>query len=528
MDRRLNPTALVLVAMAIYTALYTFFCIQRWATAYLGDPDYGLFNQCFWTTTHNGWCLYNTYEGGSHFRTHNSPIFFLILPFYALAPRVETMLLVQTLAVASGALAVYMLCRHLLDAESGVLLAIAYLCYHPLHGVNYDQFNELSFVTAPLIFAFTHLYRRRMGWFWVCAILAMGCKEDVPLVTSALGIYTIGLGIVSSRRGAHLRESGATRLDPLVFHGAALLIVSVAYFYFSIFVLFPYMRGGVDWPYFKERYGHLGDSFGGVVHTLTLRPWVAAPYLFSRQAVLVFLELVAPLAFLPLLEPRILLIAAPTWVVLQLSSFGAMHNTGSRYMAPVIACVFVAAVVGLRRRVTAMRKADTPTSEATFLSAKSRLELEGIQDPLDSPHDAAACLLPQERVQSHRRLRLVLVLTVLFMLAIDTTPLRFPFKNVPLLDPHQRARNELVTLLGPDASVSTQPEFFGKVSGRVEAYIGYHAGTEYILVDPTQPLWFDHAHWNTVLPGLISSGAYTVVRNADGALLLRRRTTSTR
>lgn len=471
--------------MVVYTALYSFFCIQRWDTAYLGDPDYGLFNQSFWTTTQKGWLFYNTYEGGSHFQTHNSPIFFLLLPFYALVPRMETLLVVQAAAVALGALAVFKLTRYLLDEESGVTLAIAYLFYHPLHGVNYDQFNELSFLPAPLLFAFYNLYRRRMAWFWLCILLALGCKEDVPFVTFMVGLYIVWLGLSSTRPEG--------RRDPLVLHGAALAAVSILWLSFSLFVLFPYMRGGHDWPYFRERYGHFGTSFSEVVLTLLLRPWLMLPYLFGLHTIMFFVELVAPLAFLPLLAPRILLLALPTWIILQLSSFGAMHNAGSRYMAPVVSCLFVAVAVGVRQRV-----------------APALL------------FDEIAPLSDAGRARAHKLLRWALILTILFTLAIDTTPMRFPFKNIPRLDSHQRARNSLVSFLPPDASVSTQPEFFGKVSSRVSAYMGYHAGTEYILVDPTQPLWYNHAHWDQVLPGLVASKQYLVVKEADGALLLKK------
>lgn len=491
--RPLSPLTKALVAIAVYTVVYSFFSIQRWNTAYLGDPDYGLFNQSFWTTTHKGWLLWNTYESGTHFATHNSPILLLLVPFYALLPRMETLLVVQALAVALTGLAVYKLAARMLDEDSALMLCLACLFYHPLHGVNYDQFNELSFLPAPLLFAFYNLYRRRMGWFWFAITLALFCKEDVSFVTFMIGLYMIGLGWRASRN--------ASAWDPLVKHGLLLVLVSAAWLAFSLFVLFPSLRGGVEWPYFRERYGHLGNTFGEVVQTMVLRPWIMLPYLFSHRAILVFLELVLPLALLPLLAPRLLMIAAPTWMILQLSSYGAMgHNAGSRYMAPVIVAVFAAAIVGLRQAVA----------------------------PTDTLAEEIPPLSEMERRQAQRRVRWALGLTILFALAIDTTPFRFPFRNIPWLTAHQRARNALVDLIPANASVSTQPEFFGHVSDRVEAYIGYHPGTDYVLVDPTpdytgKQTWFKHAKWDVNLPRLLGSGEYQEVRNADGALLLKRR-----
>jgi uncharacterized membrane protein len=276
------------------------------------------------------------------------------------------------------------------------------------------------------------------------------------------------------------------------------MLVSVAWLLGSLLVLFPWLRGGADWPYFKERYGAFGNNFSEVARTLLTQPWRALPYVAGLHAVTLAVELVAPLAFLPLRQPLILALAAPTWAILLLSSFGAMHNAGSRYMAPVIVCVFVAAIVGLRQSLSPV-----------------------------SPGSALEPLTPTQAEQARKRGRRVLFLTVLFSLAISQTPVRFPFKRIPFLTPHERARNALAERLPPDASVSTQPEFFGHVSNRVEAYVGYHPGTEYVLVDPTpdytgHPTWYDHAGWNLTLPLLLSRHQYEIVDRADGALLLRR------
>ncbi len=524
---RFRPMTIVLIAAVVYTALFSFFCIQRWRTGYLGDPDYGLFNQSFWTTLHDGRVFYNTYEEGSHFRTHNSPIFFLVLPLYALYPKMQTLLVVQTVAVALGSVAVFRLGTWFLDEDCGVLLALAYLLYHPLHGVNYDQFNELCFLPAPLLFAFYNLYRRRMGAFWVCALLALSCKEDVSFVTALLGLYTTGLGLYSGRRKG--------RFDTLVAHGLGLFLVSVLWFAFSLFVLFPYLRHGEAWPYFQERYGNLGSTMGQVVWTMITRPWVLLPCFFGRQAILLFFELMLPLALLPLRVPRVMLLAAPTWVVLLLSSFGAMHNTGSRYMAPVISCLLAATAPGIRDYVCATsleteRGAPSAVWPAirnlwcTLFRVRSASSAAPQQMRL-MPWSECEPLRPltdQERAHARLISRGVLVLTLLFALAIDTTPFRFPFKNIPRLTAHERARDRLVAMIGPHSSVSTQPEFYGKLANRRLAWIGYHPGSKYILVDPTRPLWYDHAQWNVILPWLLRSGKYRVICNDDGALLLRR------
>lgn len=495
--------------MLLYTAIFSYLCIMRYASGYLGDPDLGLFDQAFWTTTRHGWLFYNTYELGSHFRIHNSPIFFLLAPFYALVPRLETLLVLQTAAVALGAWPVFLLGKRFLGPDGAVTCARLYLCYHPLHGVNYDQFNELAFAVAPLIFAYHFLYAGRMSLYWLSLLLFLSTKEDMSFVVMTTGLYLIGLTLYRRRRREPLlgpstlgtlrgaSPAGAPPEPPsraLLLHGAATFVLGAFWLWFSLQVVFPHFREGQSWPYFTYYYPHLGHNLTEAVRTILTRPDVTFPYLFSRGIILLFLELLAPLAFLPLLRPALLLTLAPTWCILALSAFGGTHNTGSRYMAPIVAVLFVALVESVAARVRATCSGD---------DLKPRIA---------------------------RLLKWPLALTVLFALAINTTPVRFPFKNIPRVSAHERARSQLLALIPADASVATQPDLYSRVSQRVRVYVGYEAGVEFILVDPTptpvdrpNPLrWYNHCHWDRDLPPLLQSGAYRVVREIDGAMLLRR------
>lgn len=468
------------MAMAAYVAVFSTLCILRYATSRHGDPDFGVFEQSFWTTLRHGLLFVNTYEGGSHFRIHNSPVFFLLLPFYAAAPSMATLLVLQTAAVAAGAWGVFLLARDRLarapfDAAGGeraaAVLAVTYLLYHPLHGVNYDQFNELSFAVAPLVFAMYFLGRGRMAATWGCVLLLVATKEDMAFVVMALGVYAAACG---AREGGW-RAAG-------VRHGLLLCGFGALWLMLSLRVIFPWFRGGEAWPYFSLYYPHLGSSMGQAVLTMLTHPVLVTRYAFSPRALQLVGELLLPLAFIPLLAPEVLLMVAPTWLILTLSAFQGTTNTGSRYMAPIVAILFVALVIGLQR------------------AAASR--------PLSLPQLA----------------RWPLVLSLLCMLALDNTPTRFPFKNVPRFNDHLRARQSLVAQIPAEASVATQADFYGHVAHRMQAWTEFDARAEYLLVDPTPhfALWFRNAHFDRALPDVLANGQYTLVAEADGARLYRR------
>ena len=78
--------------------------------------DLGIFNQAFSTTLFDGKLFYETADlsfnpGGSFFGVHFSPILFLLLPFYAIYPSVENLLVMQTVILALGAFPIYWMSR---------------------------------------------------------------------------------------------------------------------------------------------------------------------------------------------------------------------------------------------------------------------------------------------------------------------------------------------------------------------------------------------------------------------------------
>jgi len=453
-------------ARIVYVAIFSVLCVLRLITAKHGDPDFGIFEQAFWTTTHQGMLLSNTYEGGSHFRIHNSPVFLLLVPAYWAVPTLASLLVAQTIAMAAGAWAVFLLARQAFSREAepaAAMLAVAYLLYHPMHGVNYDQFNELAFATAPIIFAFYHLYGRRYGWFWVFSLLALATKEDMSFLVGMLGLYAAAVSY-PDRRG--------------MLSGLGLACFAGVWLWFSMQVVFPYFRGPQPWPYFTLYYGHLGNSMGEAVRTILTRPDIVLPLLIRKKTVLLFLELVAPLAFFPLRAPGVLLVGGPTWLVFTLSSFQGTTNTGSRYMAPLVAVLFVALVLGMR----------------------------GMTGNLN------------------RIARWPLILSLLFMLAIDNTPVRLPFKNIPVVTDHVRERWRLAAMVPEDASVSTQGDFYALLARRLDVSPEYLPDKDYILVDDSAQfkLWYDHAHFPEHLPRLLNEGRYTLVASSGGARLYKK------
>jgi len=460
------------LSMAAYTLIFSYFSIMRHLSSKFGDPDLSIFGQAFYTAWKWGMPFFNTFEANSHFAQHNSPIFYLWLPIYALHPGIPILLVLQSAALALGALPVFWLVKDHLGEKSALYFALLYLLYHPLQGINYDQFNELSFAVAPAMFALYYFLKRKYAPFWIFWVLALICKEDSGFVGAFWGLYCLGLGVwnKSERR-------------QLWINGLFLLLISVAWAYSSIYIVIPHFKVGHCYGYLAERYGNLGNTLPEVILTIISRPVYIIRILLEKERLFYFLEMFLPLGFISFYSPGLLFMTIPTFAINMLSNYG-MHNTGGRYSAFIIPFIFGSAILAIEKIVNQKH-----TQEA-------------------------------QQKSSRRLLILLFTLTILCTLLINCTPLRIGFK-VPRITSHQKLILNLVKTLPPEASISTQADILQHVCNRIHAYSGYYPASDFILVDETSKWYGMHAEWDKKLGGILASGHYIKIYDQDGIKLYR-------
>jgi len=475
--------------IVIYTAVFFFFACMRSLSSCCGDADLGLFGQSFYTTLFCGDLFFNTYEGGSHFQMHNSPVFILLLPFYAIHPSLYTLLFIMTFALALGAVPVYLIASEKLSERAGLVFAALYLLYHPLHGVNYEQFHELAFVVTPLLFSYYFFMKRRLSLFWLCCIIAMLCKEEISISLAAYGAYICYHALVECR------DITPSERKRLIAHGCALAALSMTYLYLSLYVIIPYFRGGA-YTYVSGRYGEYGGSIGKVALNLLVHPQLVFRAFWDDVArVHYVVELLLPLAFLSLWGFPVLAIAVPNLMINIMSSYSTMYLTGSRYPSALIAFIFISAIIGAEKL---MRR-----GTGTDLERSRKLR---------------------------RILAFPIVLTVLCALFLNPSPLRLyftgapPFVEIryPRVIPHQQTILDLAAKFPENASIATQSGIYHHLCNRKEVYCGFRDGVDYIFVDTRSRWYTEHAAWARDLPRLVEEGKYIEIYNSDYIKIYRR------
>lgn len=337
----IEPAAVGAVG-AGYFFLFSWLAIRRHETYHSFGRDLGLFDQVFWNTVH-GRPFESTMSLGlaqphSFFSDHFSPLLWVIVPLYAVIPGPQTLLVVQTLALALGAWPVYLVARHRLSAGYERLLWVAvYFFFVPLTHINLFDFHEIVLAVPLLGFALYFIDRGDMTRFWFAFAAALLVKEEVALIGVGFAAY-----VILERK--------------LWSHGTAIAATSVAWFAGVTALAIPFFGQGRSYAYFATRYSALGGSPLAVAHSLITSPLGVARLVVQHQKLAFLAALFGPVLAINLLSGWGLLLLLPTLAYLLLSNYAPQYSFTTQYSAPLIPLVVITAIWGFARLPTGWRR----------------------------------------------------------------------------------------------------------------------------------------------------------------------------
>lgn len=467
----LMPLALMLAMVAGYALFMSLLTVGRHNTFGTHAFDLGIYDQGLTTLLRHGYMRSTLFgeQAIAHSGEHFSPIFYLMAPLYAPAQSARTLLVLQSVFLAAGAIPVYLLALAKLRSTAAALaLAAVYLLYPALHGVNNFDFHQIALVTPLLLCSLYFLETGRTGLFVIFLALAAFTKEEVALTCAAIGLY-VWFG---------KRRPGL---------GAAVVLASLGYFITVTQVIMPALGGGAKVFRFDDMIAPGSDGFVGVLLTLFTNPFYSFAYALLDPAKVIFLvQLLLPLLFLPLLAPQGWIVAVPSLATSLLSSYPPQYSVSTHYAAIIIPPLFFLGVLGLARL------------------HRHRLPLRAF----------AAALLVAGLASNYQYGWLF----------------SRQFAGIPRPDEHDLRLAGVVAEVPPDASVSTLSDIVPHLSNRDEIFLfPVVAGADYILFDSAvdgnfYPLTSRDARSEaiaTLIP-YITEGEYGLVRSEDGIVLLKR------
>jgi uncharacterized membrane protein len=278
-----RPVVVVVVAAAFYAVWMSVSTILQHRHFGTAAADLGNYDTMFFNALHGHPfrcpAVFPKAPNWSMLSTHAELTMFALLPFYALRPGAEVLLVLQAVALATGAIPVYRFTARRLPRGVALVLALAYLGYAPMQQANFFDVHFPPFAVAFTLWAVDMLDARRPVLFALFYALAIGCREDVALGFAVLGVYLLLTG-----------KRGRVALG--------ITVVSVAYFAVMKGVVMPRFEG----PWFTDPYKDVAGAYtyGGALKTMLANPLYAWKVLGTIPQLAVFMLVLVPVAFLPL------------------------------------------------------------------------------------------------------------------------------------------------------------------------------------------------------------------------------------
>jgi uncharacterized membrane protein len=335
--------SLLAVFIAAYTIVFFMVAYEKYQSFRFYDLDLAVINQAFWNAAHGaitykspGACT--VFSGG-----HVELIILLLTPIYAIFPSPLTLLFLQSLALALGGWAIYLIGKILVRPSVGFLLAVCYLIYPALNWVNLFEFHTVAFATPLILWMFYFYASRRWRLFCLFVFLSLSCREDVAIPVFAVGVFALIKAV-----GEYRRQKG---MD--LKWGLLPLVSSFVWIMLCIKFIQPYFlpdalrttvvsKGGLGF------YAWLGDSLSEIVKTVVFHPGVVCKGIATLPKLTYLLHLFTPLAFLPIFSPSALLMAAISLVEGMLSGWLAHCSIRFQYSSIVTPLVFIASIYGIK------------------------------------------------------------------------------------------------------------------------------------------------------------------------------------
>lgn len=273
---------------------------------------------------------------------HASLVMFLVVPLYWIVPGTETLLAVQSIVVAAGAIPIYLFARRRLDSQlAAIVFALSWLMNPAVNGANLENFHPDSFLALFLPLALWALFNRRWRIYVVAVILCMSVKEDVSLVLVPLGALVALRGDV--RRG--------------LLTMAAAVAASLAGMYLLMKPLIGVpTRNGWRIPY---------GGVSGFVAKVFTDPGEVWRYLTSEGRAFYLWQMTAPFAYVFALAPEVALVSVFVVAGNIVSNFWYQFHIGYHYSLVAVPALVFASVVGVSR----LHRDNRPIAVAMVLAA---------------------------------------------------------------------------------------------------------------------------------------------------------------
>ena len=533
------PRLLLLVFILVYVIGFSVLSIRLHEAHLTHTADLGQIDLAIWNTSRGRFV--QEIKGdvvSTRLTDHVEPIFAPLSLVFWLWDDVRALLVLQSFVLAIGALPVFWLARQSFagfkfpgsrfqvsyrprppetrntEPETAswlaLLFAFVYLLFPALQAANLTEFHAIPLAVPFILFAFCFAERGQWGRFAIACILLMAVKEEAALLAFMLGLYAIVQSPIAKRRSPIAnRQSQITHYALRITHssrglaaGILVAVLALTWFVVATFVIIPRhaapVYGDAASVYF-QRYGELGNSVADILRSLVTRPGLVWRTVSEPLRLRYLMELLAPVGFLALLAPEILLLGTPLLAANLLSSYAAQYSGQFHYSAPLVPYVVVAAIVG-SARLTRKIQSSARNRRKDTKEAKGVRVFRGVS--------WLSCW--------------ILLWGLGWQVAHGYTPIGREFRW-PEVTAHHRLLQRFAAQVPPQTPGSTTPPLYPHLSHRQKLYQFPHlADAEWVLLDVSATTDMHPVALRDQVQQMLASGQWGVADAADGYLLLWR------
>ena len=345
--RRISSwTLVVCAAITAYALYFSFTTVQIHRGIGTSAYDFGLYDQGIWLLS-QGKTPFVTLMGRNLFGDHTSFILLPLVPLMWMFSSTSLLFVVQTLAIASGAIPIYAFARKHLESDAlGCVFACTYLLYPAVSWTNVENFHPDSFLGVFIATALWAALNRKWRWYVGAVLLALMVKEDVVLVVAPIGVW------VALRRDVRI--------------GVATVIGSIG----AALICFLLVIRNLTGTAFRNSWRIPFGGFGGLVKTALTSPRALLQHLTSDGRLTYLLQMLSPTAGMLFIAPSVALIAFVVMFSNIVSTFYYQYQIQYHYslvIAPILVFGNVYAIGRLGK--SARRKATLVVGLASIVSA---------------------------------------------------------------------------------------------------------------------------------------------------------------
>ncbi|MBR1592597.1 MAG: DUF2079 domain-containing protein [Ruminococcus sp.] len=255
--------------------------------------DFGIFVQMYHSLAENLTAV-TTCERDkplSHFYVHASYIYYILVPFYKLFPKEETLLIAQAVLAMGGAVPTFMIAKnHDFKGISLIGVCFMYIFCSGLILPNYYDFHENAFLPTLLMFMIWAADSKKYKIFFVFAALVCIVKEETSLY-----VVCVSMMMFFANKGDKKRWLW--------------LISTVVSGVYMTLITRWLTKNGDGEMMTSYRFGKFlindGDGLGSIVKNVLTDPGYFFSSLIRESNLLFFVEVMFPLLFLPFFTKKI-------------------------------------------------------------------------------------------------------------------------------------------------------------------------------------------------------------------------------